>query len=152
MPTSSEPGYRIKPSPTGGCTDSKLGNWLAETGGSFHPSLVFRDHQNGIASSTSDMGMAIHANRTIEKRQVLATCSLEAIISRQSCLERIAKLFEQEPFRNQDQGNPKTFHDFNAHWLDRTVISFYLLLTKLSLASLNPEPRERKAPVALRCR
>jgi len=75
--------------------------------------------------------MSVYADRPISRDEVLASCSAEAIIDRQTSLARITTLLRRldgltHPDRDEAQR-------FLTHSLDRTIISLYLILTNLSL-------------------
>ncbi|KAH9449516.1 hypothetical protein Pst134EB_020343 [Puccinia striiformis f. sp. tritici] len=85
------------------------------------------------------MGTAIHADGPIHRDEVLASCSAEVVIDRKNCLDRIGKLFRRlqsldEKTHTERNGEVlDCFLGQDRRSLDRTVISLYLILTKLSL-------------------
>ncbi|KAA1117885.1 hypothetical protein PGT21_026469 [Puccinia graminis f. sp. tritici] len=137
--------------PRGPCVDSKLGIWLAETGGRFHPKLVFGAPG---AETSRDMGMTVYADGPINRREVLASCSVKAVIDRKNSLERIGKLLsdlelldEKSHRTSRDPERDGTGLDHFLDFLDRAIISLYLILTKLSLRLRSRKSAEDPSPV-----
>lgn len=152
---------------TGGserCVDTPLGMWLARTGAGagFHPGLVFgggEGHEEDPASrSRRHMGRAIYADRIIRQEEVLASCAVHAVISRQTSLERITALIrrlQDGRVESQDMGvtggkpSDQILGPGEAsvltQFLDRTVISLYLLLTQIALRSHSEQGRSCEA-------
>jgi hypothetical protein len=94
------------------------------------------------------MGRAIYADRIIRQEEVLASCAVHAVISRQTSLERITALIrrlQDGRVESQDMGvtggkpSDQILGPGEAsvltQFLDRTVISLYLLLTQIALRS-----------------
>jgi hypothetical protein len=86
------------------------------------------------------MGMTVYADGPINRREVLASCSLKAVIDRKNSLDRIGKLFgalelldETSHRTSRDPEGDGALLDHFLGFLDRAIISLYLILTKLSL-------------------
>ncbi|MBW0536257.1 hypothetical protein O181_075972 [Austropuccinia psidii MF-1] len=112
------------------CNTSDLGRWLADNGGSFHPSLSFSAPNEDKSSESNLMGTCVLASGPVDKNQVLVSCTIQTAITRQSSLDKIERLFNQIPM---DKPGPNPCQNFTSAWLDRQVISLYLILTKLSI-------------------
>ncbi|OAV90828.1 hypothetical protein PTTG_02181 [Puccinia triticina 1-1 BBBD Race 1] len=156
MPSTGSPSSGEGRGPTGFCADSNLGIWLTETGGRFHPGLVFgagssiADQGERAGAAARDMGLSVWADAPINKHDVLASCPAQAIIDRNHSLDRIAKLVARLRHSDNDKSlpvwpDPDSIDAFFLGFLDRTVVSFYLILTKLSLRLKSRRPSAQEA-------
>lgn len=144
------------------CNRTDLGVWLKETGGEFHPSLVSKVTNTKDSSTRksfhspshlevflhgvhghclrteNSMGNGVYADGPIGKNDILASCSIQAAITPQSSLELIEKLLENcsdGKFNSSLDGQStiESYRVVTMSWVDRQVMSLYLILTKLSI-------------------
>ncbi|CAH7667319.1 expressed protein [Phakopsora pachyrhizi] len=132
------------------CVRNELSRWLNESGGGFHPNLVFGPTESDLSSlHKTSMGTCLFAIEPISETEILATCTSELAITPQNSFKRLEELFKRyndvkNPSVLSHEENFETFRKTLRSWKDNQLTAFYLMLSKLAVELLTSTSKKRE--------